>query len=296
MRVPDRDPQALAGQAAGAAEHCPARPGHRDAAHLGRDVPVFLEPDPAEPAAGRDGEGGPGDQATLGQVPGEDTDAVAAHLGGAPVVVAVVHEPLGCGAGLGAWAAAVRCRGGLAPAPGPGARPGQRLGPHRAQHPVGADAGPAVTQPRGQVRRKPLVARWINQNDEVILGAVPLREPHSQMLAVPGVPRPPSAAVGNNGPEPIRRCGRSGDATGEALASSLAQAAPGVLAGATGSGQARGQVAKRCRSSAVSCGLSPKAVNRRSFSSSSRRPASAKSWSVRPGSSRRANPISWAGL
>src|SRR5262249_40781508 len=123
-------------------------------------------------------------QATLGQVPGEDPEAVAAHLGGAPVVVAVAHDPLGRGAGGGARPAAVRCRGGLASAPGgPGTWPAcQRLGPHRAQHPVGADAGPAVAQPRGQARRKPPVASWINQDDEVILGAVPLREPHSPML------------------------------------------------------------------------------------------------------------------
>ena len=56
---------------------------------------------------------------------------------------------------------------------------------------MSAVAGPAVAQPRGQARRKPLVASWVNQNDEVILGAVPLREPHSQMLAVPGIPPPP---------------------------------------------------------------------------------------------------------
>src|SRR5215472_18726899 len=49
-----------------------------------------------------------------------------------------------------------------------------------------------------------------------------------------------------------------------------------------GSAQARGQMAKRYRSSAISRGLSPKAVNRWSFSSSSRRPASAKSRSHHP--------------
>src|SRR5262249_3633885 len=45
-----------------------------------------------------------------------------------------------------------------------------------------------------QARRKPPIASWINQNDEVILGAVPLREPHSPMLVSRRVARVRPAA------------------------------------------------------------------------------------------------------
>jgi EmrB/QacA subfamily drug resistance transporter len=54
---------------------------------------------------------------------------------------------------------------------------------------------------------------------------------------------------------------------------------------------ARGQPEKRLRSASTSAGASPSEANHPSLTRSSRRPASAKSSSVRPGSSRRARPI-----
>jgi EmrB/QacA subfamily drug resistance transporter len=56
----------------------------------------------------------------------------------------------------------------------------------------------------------------------------------------------------------------------------------------------RGQAKKRLRSASTSAGASPSEANQPSLTRSSRRPASAKSSSVRPGSSRRARPISSA--
>jgi hypothetical protein len=69
-------------------------------------------------------------------------------------------------------------------------------------------------------------------------------------------------------------------------------AAPG---GAGNSSEAlRGQAANRSRSLATSGPLIPSEANHPSSTWSSRRPASAKSSSLRPGSSRLAKPISWS--
>ena len=68
---------------------------------------------------------------------------------------------------------------------------------------------------------------------------------------------------------------------------------PGSRSAASG---LRGQAESRSRSAVTSAGESPISANARSSISSSRSPASAKSWPVRPGSSRRAKPISCAGV
>ena len=95
-------------------------------------------------------------QALLDEVAREDPDAVAAHLAGRAVGVAVVHVPLGVG--------------GLAHV--------VRRGADHTQYAVAADAGPPVAQrahPRGVevAVDGPVV---VGQQHEVVLRAVPFQE------------------------------------------------------------------------------------------------------------------------
>ena len=110
---------------------------------LGRPAPRATSRTPARVPIG---ELRPGGQAVVEQVPGEHPDPVAAHLGDAAVGVAVVHEPLG--------APPVGQAG-----PVPGLGPGRRR-PDHPQHPVAADPGPPVADPRdGSARTAPAARR-----------------------------------------------------------------------------------------------------------------------------------------
>ena len=99
-------------------------------------------------------------EALLDQVPGEDPDAVAAHLRDRAVGVAVVHEPPVAGA-------------------------------DDAQHAVAADAGPPVAERAHPVRHL-LVGQVavdravvVGQQHEVVLRAVALEERVAQALPAP---------------------------------------------------------------------------------------------------------------
>ncbi|OEI67234.1 hypothetical protein Cus16_3135 [Curtobacterium sp. ER1/6] len=115
-----------------------------------------------EPLAAADREGLPRcevDEPGLGEVPGEDADAVAAHLGDRAVGVVVVHEP-GRGGLDGDERAPLR----------------DRVGAHRADDPVGADAeapvGDGADALRGQVDR----GVGVGEQDEVVARPLALRE------------------------------------------------------------------------------------------------------------------------
>ncbi len=137
-------------------------PGQQGRAHLHGDVAggavggVLRDPGPPHARPGGDGERSGLREAGVHQVAGEDADAVAAHLGDAAVGVAVVHEPLGL----------------------VGQVHGGRIGggAHHPQHPVAADARPPVAERGDGLRadgQQPVV---VGEDDEVVLGAVPLEE------------------------------------------------------------------------------------------------------------------------
>jgi hypothetical protein len=134
------------------------RVGEAPRTEVDRDEAVRLETHVLGAGAGRDGELGRRLETLAAQVGGEDPRAVAAHLGGAPVGVAVVHEP-----------------GGL-----------RRLGPHRLlgcqggrhdpDHAVAADPGASVGEQRDLAGHEVVGAVEVGHEDEVVLGAVPLGE------------------------------------------------------------------------------------------------------------------------
>ena len=90
---------------------------------------------------------------------GEDTDSVAAHLGQAAVVVVVVHEPFGSGRGL---------------LIGSGDPAGGRA--HDADDAVCAEPGATIGQGGDGLRMHLQAAVIVEQQDEVVLGAVSLDE------------------------------------------------------------------------------------------------------------------------
>ncbi len=144
---------------------------------------------------------GPSARPCADQVPGEHPDPVAAHLGDAAVGVAVVHEPLRPGRaarGPGrSIAAPVRadCPGCAADCAGRARRPVSGA-PYRPQHPVRADARPAgrTAGPR-DAAVSPAGAVRVEQDHEVVLGAVPLREPHEPIVASARSSRSPASAA-----------------------------------------------------------------------------------------------------
>ena len=106
----------------------------------------------------------PGSSSTsplLDEVPGEDPDAVAAHLGDAAVGVVVVHEPLGArvfgesGGTLGDGSATA----------------------HRADHPVGADTEMPIGQIAATARAsRSILAVGVGEQHEVVARALALGE------------------------------------------------------------------------------------------------------------------------
>ncbi len=55
-------------------------------------------------------------------------------------------------------------------------------GQDNPQHAIRAKAGPAIAQPGDEGRREGEVILEVGQHDEVVLGAVPLGEPHPPMV------------------------------------------------------------------------------------------------------------------
>ena len=116
----------------------------------------------ARPAAGADGDRLPvrdARQPLLVQDGGEEPGGVAAHLRHRPVGVVVVHEPL-------------RLRDRLVE----GLRPGQGGGAHHAHEAVGPDTGAAVAQGGDLGGAHIDLALGVDEQQEVVLRAVPLDE------------------------------------------------------------------------------------------------------------------------
>ena len=173
--------------------------------------PDRSEPHRLHPVAGRDGQLARLGPALVDEEAGEDPDAVAAHLDGRAVGVAVVHEPLGV---------AGHRRG-----------RGIRGCPDDPQHAVAADAGATVAEPLdalvGEVER----AVGVGQQHEVVLRAVPLDEPgHASRLRRRGsATRPAAGHQPGRQRRPSHRRGapaRRPRASAPSSASSMAVAAP----------------------------------------------------------------------
>ena len=143
-------------------------------AHVDRDVAVGLDAHGAGAAARGDGELVPALEAGVDEVAGEDARAVAAHLGGAAVAVAVVHEPARVAGLVGDL--------------------GRHGGRHDAQDAVGAEPEAAVGERahlRGVEARRGV---GVGHEHEVVARAVPLehaRAPRAASAAASVVARRP---------------------------------------------------------------------------------------------------------
>ena len=183
---------------------------HLRVAEVGGDA-VALDGEQLDAVARRDRDGSARvGQPLVDEVPGEEPDAVAAHLAEGPVGVAVVHVPL-------------RVRG-LARV--------HHRGADHPQHPVATDSGTPVTEGgharRGQVAvHRPVV---VGQQHEVVLGAVALEEGvaggHHPKVRRQGV------GVTTAADPPPRRVGSATAVSRPSGPNSIAVAAPisGVLA------------------------------------------------------------------
>src|ERR1019366_2101681 len=127
------------------------------AAEVDRDQ-VTVETDQLYARAGGDGELVGSLQALTAQVSGEHPTSVAAHLGGAAIGVAIVHEPTG----LGTLVAHVLL--------------GCSLCRDDTDDTVGTDACPAVGEASNMICRHVARTIEIGNQHEVVLGAVALGE------------------------------------------------------------------------------------------------------------------------
>ena len=127
---------------------------HRGTTDVDGDSAIRLRPGGAQPGPSGDLHRTRGNQAELEQVAYEDAQPVTTHLGDRPVGVAVVHEP--------------QCR---VTVPF-----GDRGGLHCAKQPVATDSGPAVTQPAHSLGVQRVVVVGVQDQDEVVQGAVTFGE------------------------------------------------------------------------------------------------------------------------